>query len=233
MGWDVKQTREHVRRIYGEEQLALVRPCLRSLADRQIYAQIHFRDAREKTGSYVQTRLEQSSLLETIADAEAWDVFNVVIREIGAHLTACIQSIHAIPDILAHAVYYSLAFNLSPAFLNPRSITVGSVVRLLRVDQQLVALSDLLDELARGGAFPHLSALANLAKHRSIVFPALEEDSSGARDETHSVVFPEFERDGSTYPKVYAEELLALEHHRCSKLLVETGRALNALLQQR
>ncbi len=233
MGWDVKQTREHVRRIYGADQLALVRPCLRSLADRQIYAQIHFRDARAKAESYVQTHLQQSSLLEIVADEQAWDDFNIVIREIGAHLTACVQSIHAIPDILAHAVYYSLAYNLSPTFLNPRSITVGSVVKLLRANQGLAELADLLEELARGGAFPHLSALANLAKHRSIVFPALEEDSSAARDNTHSVVFPEFQREGSTYPKVFAEEFLALEHHRCSKLLVESGITLNALLQQR
>ena len=103
--WDIEQTRQDVRRLFGDDQLELARPCLRSVVDRQTYARIHFKDARAKIESYTQTALQDTSLFEvTFCDSEAWVEFNIFIREVGAHLTACVQSIHAVPDILAQGL---------------------------------------------------------------------------------------------------------------------------------
>lgn len=230
--WDVEETRKQIRRLFGEDQLELAKPCLRSVVDRQTYARIHFQDAKAKIDSYTQTALQDASLFEvTFGDAEAWVEFNIFIREVGAHLTACVQSIHAVPDILAHAIYYSLGLNRSAGALKPRDICAGNVLRLLRRESQLNTVATLLESLVSAETFAHLAALANQAKHRSIVFPAINEDLTGTRERRHMVVFPAFAYDDSPYPLVFADDFLAVEYERSSQCVVNTGIELNAVLQ--
>lgn len=232
--WDIEETREHIRRLFGDDQLEVAKPCLRSVVDRQTYARIHFQDAKTKIDSYTQTALQDASLFEvTFCDSEAWVEFNIFLREVGAHLTACIQSIHAVPDILAHAIYYSIGLNQTPDALKPRDICAGSVLRLLRREQQLNTISTLLESLVNAKTFAHLAALANQAKHRSIVFPSFNEDLTGTREKRHMVVFPAFVYDDSTFPQVFADEFLAEEYERSSRCVIDTGIEINAVLQRR
>lgn len=233
--WHIDETREHIRRLFGREQLELANPCIRSVVDRQIYARIHFQDARAKIDAYIQAELQDASLLDVTlgGDAEAWAEFNIFIREAGAHLTACVQSIHSVPDILSHAVYYSLGLNRTAGALKARDIGVANILKLLKRETEFVGISSLLETYVRDESFRHLSALANQAKHKSIVFPSLNEDWTGERPKLHVVVFPAFSYDEVVYPQVQADELLSCEYERCSKLVVNTGIELNALLQGR
>lgn len=231
--WHVEETREHIRRVFGNAQLELARPCLRSVDDRQIYARVHFQDAKAKIDSYLQLALQDASLFEvTFGDSEAWVEFNNFIREVGAHLTACVQSIHAVPDILAHATYYSLGLNRVAGALKARDICAGSVLKLLRRDPELNAIATLLESLLSTQGFIHLSALNNHAKHRSIVFPMLNEDLTGTRDKRHMVVFSSFVYDDCTFPEVFADDFLAVEYERSSQFVVDVGIELNAVLQR-
>lgn len=231
--WDVEETRKQIRRLFGEDQLELAKPCLRSVGDRQIYARIHFQDARAKIDSYTRTALQDASLFEvTFGDSEAWVEFNIFIREVGAHLTACVQSIHAVPDILAHAIYYSLCLNRSAGALKPRDVCARSVLGLLRRQPQLNAVTTLLESLVSAESFAHLAALANQAKHRSIVAPAMNEDLTGTRERPHKVVFPAFSYDKSEFPQVFADDFLAVEYGRSSQCVVNIGIELNAVLQR-
>jgi hypothetical protein len=233
--WNLEETRTHIARLYGQHQLELAKPCIQSVFDRQIYAQIHYKDARAKTDAYIRAELQETSLLEvTFGDSdEAWGKFNIFVRELGAHVTACIQSMHALPDILAHAVYYSLGLNITPVALKSRDVGAASVSKLLGSDAELSILRDLLTEFFKGGSFVHLSALANQAKHRSIVFPSLSEDWTGERKEPHLVIFPAFSYEGVYYPQISADNFLKAEYERCSGLVVNIGRSLNALLRNR
>lgn len=232
--WDIEETREHIRRLFGDDQLELAKPCLRSVVDRQTYARIHFQEAKAKIDSYVQTALQDASLFEvTINNSEARIEFEIFLREVGAHLTACVQSIHAVPDILAHAIYYSLGLNQAPESLKARDICAGSVLRLLRREQQLNTVTALLESLVSAKTFAHLTALTNQAKHRSIVFPSLNEDLTGTREKRHMVVFPAFVYNDSLFPQVFADEFLSIEYERSSRCMVDTGIELNAVLQRR
>lgn len=231
--WSVEETREHIRRLFGNDQLELAKPCLRSVDDRQTYARIHFQDAKAKIDSYIQSALQDASLFDvTFGDSEAWIEFNIFIREVGAHLTACVQSIHAVPDILAHAIYYSLGLNQVAGALKARDICASSVLRLLRRNPQLNAITSLLESFVSTETFAHLAALNNHAKHRSIVFPALNEDLTGTRDKRHMVVFPEFVYDDTPFPQVFADDFLAVEYERSSRCVVDLGIELNAVLQR-
>lgn len=232
--WEMEETRQHVRRLFGDDQLELSKPCLRSVVDRQTYARIHFQDAKAKIDSYIQTELQDASLFEvTFGDAEAWVEFNSFIREVGAHLTACVQSIHAVPDILAHAIYYCLGLNFSACALKARDISAGSVLKLLKREPQFNAITSLLESLVNTDSYSHLAALSNQAKHRSIVFPSLNEDLTGARDKRHMVVFPAFVYEDTQYQQVFVNDFLAVEYERSSQGVVQTGIELNAVLQRR
>ncbi|MDN3237997.1 hypothetical protein [Pseudomonas sp. WAC2] len=233
--WNLEETREHIARLYGRHQLELAKPCIQSVVDRQVYARIHYQDARSKTDIYIRSELQETSLLEVAFGdrGKAWEEFNIFVREVGAHLTACIQSMHALPDILAHAIYYSLGLNISSAALKSRNIGAASVSKLLKANIELVILGDLLIEFIKGGNFVHLSALSNQAKHRSIVFPSLSEDWTGKRKEPHLLIFPAFSYESFCYPQVSADEFLKDEYQRCSELVVEIGSLLNAVLCKR
>lgn len=232
--WDIDHTRQHVRRLFGDDQLELVTPCVRSVVDRQTYARIHYQDARAKIDSYTQTALQDASLFEvTFGDSEAWAEFNLFIREVGAHLTACVQSIHAVPDILAHAIYYSCGLNRASGALKARDICAGSVLRLLKREPDFSTVTFILESLVNAETFSHLAALANQAKHRSIVFPSLNEDLTGIREKRHMVVFPAFVYDDHQYPQIFADDLLSVEYERSSQSVIRTGIELNAVLQRR
>jgi hypothetical protein len=232
--WNLSETREHISRLFGRRQLELAAPSIRSVDDRQIYAGIHFRAARTVVEAYVSAELQNVSLLEVISDEdEGWIKFNVFIREVGAHLTACIQSIHAVPDILANALYYSLGLNLLPGAIKPRALSVTSVAARLMLSPESANLAALLETLAIGGEFKHLSALSNQAKHRTIVFPSLNEDSAGERAARHVVTFPAFEHESVLYGQVFADKFLRNESSRCSALVVAIGGELNAILSTR
>ncbi len=234
MRWELEETRNHVERLFGRQQLELARPCIRSVVDRQTYAQVHYEHARARIDAYAQSALQSASLLEvTLGGTEAWQGFNAFIREVAAHLTACVQSMHAVPDILSNALYFSLALDQGATALKPRNVNVANTLKLLRGNEEFSELANHLNELVTGGHFLHLAALANQAKHRSIVFPSLNEDLTGERADRHLVLFPAFAYEDNMYPQVVAHSMLEAEYERCSKIVIVTGVTLNALLQRR
>ncbi|GGX09639.1 hypothetical protein [Undibacterium macrobrachii] len=90
-----------------------------------------------------------------------------------------------------------------------------------------------LIEITNGVNFHHLSALANHSKHRSIIFPSMNEDWTGLRAERHSVMFSAFEYDGTSFMQVSAKEFLVEESDRCFKLVIQAGHMLNDVLRHR
>ena len=230
--WDIDQTRHHVLRLFGDEQLELAKPCLRSVSDRLTYARIHIQDAKAKIDSYTQTVLQDTSLLAVTSEPEGWGEFNFFIREVGAYLTACVQSIHAVPDILAHTIYFCLGLNRASNTLKNRDICTATVLKLLKREPHFSHITSILDSLVRTATFAHLAALANQAKHRSIVFPTMSEDLTGTREKRHIVEFPAFADEDIQYPQIFADDFLAAEYERSSQCVVNTGNELNNVLQQ-
>ena len=45
--------------------------------------------------------------------------------QLGAHVVACVQSLHAIADTFAHAIYFSLAYNLHADALDEHKVTAN------------------------------------------------------------------------------------------------------------
>jgi hypothetical protein len=230
--WSIAETKQHVLRLYGKAQVGLASPSLQSTVERREFARIHYHDTLNELDTFVQLRLCDKTLFEVavVGDDETVEEFQLFTLKIGAYVTAFVQSLHSIADILAHAIYYSLALNTSSKPLRPKRINAAEVLHLLNAESDLERLHDLYSELCTSGAFLHIAAAANHSKHRSVVQSSISEDQIGKR---HELRFAAFEYDGATHPQVAIRELLEPEFDRCSILIIDIGIELNAVLRHR
>jgi hypothetical protein len=223
--WNTQATLDLLLNLYGKPQYVLASASLRSIIHRQEYALVHYQDVTSLVGAYIAANLSDKSLLRVSLGGN--DVqrkaFNELMVRVGAYTTALVQSLHAMPDILGHAIYYTLAMNRDPEPLGERAISARSVLRRLSGPPELQTLHDLFAEFFQGGDFAHLNALANTAKHRSIVRASLNEDQTGTRAARHLVMLEAVEYDGRSYPAVAVTDLPVNEYDRLFPLTCVSG----------
>ena len=226
--WDIERTRRQIQKSFGREQLELARPCLRSLTDRQIYARMHFQRAEQTLNRYIKNHLHDKDFwkIAYAIDEPEWQRFNHVIRKVGADLTACVQSVHSLPDILASAVYFSLAIDRTQAPKPGKYVNHSFVAECLKDVPHCADVRTHLTQATAGKDFKHIAALSNQSKHYSIVFPSLNADLTGDRPEKYLVCFPAFPAGRHNYPQTAAKELLSRVYSQLSKSVVETGNAI-------
>jgi hypothetical protein len=228
--WHLSDTYSLVNETFGHAQEQLVRECTRSIVDRQNFARYHYHEARRLSRYFERKHLAgRRSLFELHAADALRSAFERFIVKAGAHATACVQSVHAIPDILANAVYYSLGANLGAGAVREDKVGVGSVVRVLKRlshDQ----LADLLVQSVQGADWDHLAAVANTSKHRSVVRSSFSEDWTGKRKNLRELQFEIFERGEKQYWSRSLEDTIGPEFERLSKQVIEVGHELNRCL---
>jgi len=231
--WDVEATRQAIQQAHGKQQLELARPCLRSLYDRQYYARFHYQRAERTLKHYVSRDLKGKDFLPIALgiDEPEWNKFNLVIRKIGADLTACIQSLHSLPDILASAVYFSLALNLSHKPPSGKFVNHAFVNQVLHGEPTFGLLVNSFRRATEGADFKHLAALANQSKHYSIVFPSLQEVQTSEHPDRYLMCFPQFKSGKHPYPQVYVKEFVPRVYDQLTRSSLEVGRGIHALLE--
>ena len=231
--WNIEATRGHVTRLFGREQCERVRPCLQSVVERQNYARYHYQEASDLFLEFARERLAGASLIEVVfsSDDDTRSDFQELITKVGANVLACVQSMHAVADILAHAVYYALGLNLTKDGLSESAITANAVIDRTTAAPDYREVGSFLSTLVHGGQFAHVAALANHGKHRSIIRPSVSEDMTGEAPVRHTLKFAEFMYKKHKYPEVDARTFIQQEYDRASVLVVDTGNALNAVLQ--
>jgi len=231
--WSLKDTYVLVRKAFGAEQERLAKASTRSVIDRQNFARYHFSEALRLQRFFERKYLGKNLLIDIYGQNSersrvAYEVFMV---KAGAHATAAIQSVHAIPDILAHAVYYSAVPQVNPPALPELDVAVNTVARLLARNPELASLARMLRQSQAGEAWRHLAAVTNTSKHRSVIRATLSEDWTGTRKNFRELHVSAFERKGQRYPAVSLQALLEPEYNRLSKLVVEIGHAITAHLR--
>lgn len=233
--WHIEETRRHVHRLFGREQLNLANPSLHSAVERQSFVSIHYHDVRRILDEFVDSKLKKSSLFEVIfaSDEDTQDTFQVFIFKVSAYVTACIQSLHAINDILSHAIYFSLGLNTLPNPLAEHKIDARTVLKRLGEVDAFTSIHDVFNELCNGGESAHLNALSNHGKHRSVIRASLNEDQSGLSVDKYYIKFPGFRYRGRDYPEVEVAAFLSAEYARSSRCIVEVGIELNRILTTR
>lgn len=157
--------------------------------------------------------------------------FEDSLAKVSAHVLACVQSLHAIADIFAHAIYYSLGYNLRPDALPERRVAAHSVRDKLRLTAAHQSLADDLNGLISNEHSEYLGALANQSKHRSLVKPTLWLDMTEVGPEPFTLQFQDFVYDGTFYERREIRPFLASAFNHISRTVVDTGIELNATLR--
>lgn len=235
--WDFHHTYDLVERVFGPDQVTLVKPCLRSVVDRQNFASYHFLETRRLLKSFKRKHLADKNLLVALHGAGNPPTrvpFEVLMIKAGAHATACVQAIHSISDILASGVYFATGLNLSAHPLSDRDISINSVTTLVKRTPSLVNLANPVSRIAAGQQYEHIAALSNLSKHRTIIRTALSEDWTGKRKELYEFQLSAFSHRTKLgqkhFPEVSFASLTEAEYNRLGFLVIEIGREINAAL---
>jgi hypothetical protein len=232
--WDLNETYQLVRRLFGRDQEQLVRESARSVTDRQSFSSYHFSETMRLSKAFERNHLAGArTILEIhVEGAEKRErAFQVYMIKVGAHSLAAVQSLHAIPDIFAHAVYFASGQNLQPHALNDWDISLQRVANCLKEDGRFAALSGTLRAIQSGAGWRHLAAVSNMSKHRSVVRAAYSEDWTGKRAKTRELHVSAFEWHGKPYPAVSLRDLLAPEYERLMRSVIGVAHELNACLR--
>lgn len=232
--WDLNETYQLVRRLFDRDQEKLAKESARSVTDRQAFSSYHFAEAMRLSKSFERNHLAGArTILEIhVAGAEkAERAFQVYMVKAGAHALAAVQSLHAIPDIFGHAVYFASGQNKKAHALDDWDISLSRVATCLKQDKRFAVLSTPLRSLQSGAGWRHLAAVSNMSKHRSVVRAAYNEDWTGKRANTRELHVSAFEWHGKLYPAVSLRDLLEPECERIMKSVINVAHELNACLR--
>lgn len=227
--WNLEETRKHVRRLYGSDQLKLISASLNSISDRQFFAGYHYHEYKKLLKQNIDDKLAEKDLLDlTFFPAINGDQeYRTMIKKVVANIIGCLQSMHCVGDTLSHVTYYALGLNLRPEALAERSISIKSVIDLLN---KLDEFSDISSELTKIISYPdfiYLEALVNHSKHRSIIEPSLDVDATDNEIKTYEVAFPVFSYNKVDYSRRKVEDFLQPFYSWLSFRTVDVGIAIN------
>lgn len=230
--WDMDVTRQLVYDVYGEAQARRAAPSVRSLSDRLAFARWHYSDVQSILHEFTSETLRERSIIDYVSDGEmATDTFSAFMVRVSAYVTSFVQTLHALEDIAAHMVYFSLALDSVPLPLKAREINGHRVQKLIGARPAWKGLHSCLANFDHSNEAKHLDALANLSKHRNIVIPRMTEDFTGETDR-YQITLSDVQYGGEHFPAVPFRKFATEEFHRASVLVVDLGNELNAVLKE-
>lgn len=235
--WDLSRTYTLVETVFGREQRAVVYPCLRSIVDRQNFARYHYIETERLLKRFQQKYLNGRHLLEVVhgGDERGSMAFERLMVKAGAHVTACIQAMHAVPDILASGVYFAVGLNRQQDALPDRRINIANVTHRLKREPGCADLAALLENVSSGDEYEHVAAVSNLSKHRTVIRASLNQDETGTRERLHEFHIMSFEkptdRGVKHYPSISLADLVVHEFSRVSRLVIKIGHKIDETLE--
>jgi hypothetical protein len=199
------------------------------LIDRQRYAQYHYHEINDLFAAFQAKHLARTPSILALTDEGNWD-FDQFVMKSGAHGVACLQCLHSLSDILAHAIYYSLGLNLTPAPLCDRDISIAAILGRLQQISSCTPIAAKIAAFTASKSYKHVAAAANVSKHRSVVKSSVHEDWERPNSERHSVRFMSFRHAGVIYPAMTIRDVLQPVYGGASVLVVDIGNEINSVL---
>lgn len=225
--WNLADLKDTVRHKYGTEQEKLLIPPLNSVGQRGEFSKYHYLEARRLLEDATAANAGMEAMIVLFLGNDSASIaFQQARFKAAAHITACVQNMHATADTLAHAVYFALGMNLDPATcLEARYINIWKVkdkvpVRVIR---------DSLTEFVEHDGFRYLQALSNHSKHRSVVDIPFSVEVT-AINAPPGLKFSKFKYANVEYPDRRVMPTLDAEYRRQSSLIVSIGQALSSPL---
>jgi hypothetical protein len=232
MKWHIGKTLDLVEAKFGRPQREAANGPVQSTNQRLRYAQFHYREVVKELAAYRASSLSDRMVIDVAfsQDEDERGDYYAFMERIGAHAVACVQSIHAIADLLAASVFASLNLNAKGKAVDEHSVTFGLTLERVATDSQYLGVEAMLKALKANASFQRVEALSNKAKHSSIVRPVLNEDLTGERSERLEIRFESFERKGVSYPQAVIEDVLAPAYDLASRTTVDVGNELTKIL---
>ena len=223
MRWDLAALRDHVRRLFGDDQRRVVSNCIRFVVDRRGFSRHHYNEAMRAIAAKIEGRPDYEVMAAMLG---AYD------KETGSfedasfiaylNIVACVHNMRAVADNLVHLVYFATGMNLDKATrIEEREISWHKVKDKLPPSQ----LFEDLKNLDSHEDFRYLAALDNHCKHRGIVdvdFCVSEAEA------THGMRINAFTYKGTNYPQRWVKPLLVAEYQRQETQIMLAGNNLNA-----
>lgn len=230
--WNLKDTKELILELYGKPKYIMAAQSLNSTVDRLDFARFHFHEAMSRWDAHL-IDIQDCHPLEAALGSgdEETDARRARrLHELAAHVQACVHCLHTIPDILAHALYYGLALDVTTP-LGERQINARNVASIVRTDSALQHLYDLFVSVHTSTDFKYLDALSNHGKHRSLVRTSVWWDMTGKAPDPVILQFSEFSYDGDKHDTRDVRPFLVAEYERISRALVDCGMELWNILK--
>jgi hypothetical protein len=229
--WDINKTRELITKKHGAAQLLAARHCLRSVHERLRHARYHFKEVGEALKSHIDDKLNTRTIYELtfLPDPKTWVDLDHTLMKAEAHSIACAQCIHAVGDILAHVVYFSLGLNLGAHPMKARDVSLSSIRKAIAATAKYSTILVQLTNLATDKYFLAIDAIVNHGKHRGVVEPQLSIEPSDA-SALYEFELGAFEYKDACYAEAEVEGVLAPAYLCVSEAVVRTGNALNEIM---
>lgn len=232
MTWNVVETLRLVEQRHGKVLSALAAASLHSANQRVRFAHIHYHAMRDLLANFSNEAPQGAVLgLGWSRDEEARSKYFEFRDKMAANAVACVQSIHAVADLLANGVYFSLRLDRFGKPLRDSQIDAKRTLQRLDARPELAALAGLLRAMLDDMSFKHVDALSNQAKHRNITPTALNEDATGLREPRFELRFSAFERDRNPFAEIEVQSLLSPAYDAVSHAIVSIGNELTRLLR--
>jgi len=232
MTWHIAKTLDMVESAFGRPQRMAANASIQSTNQRLRFAHFHYHEVVKELAAYRASALSDRMVIDVAFSQDDDERCNyyAFMERIGAHAVACVQSIHAIADLLAASVFVGLNLNAKGKTVDEHSITFGVTLERLATDPLYANVETLLKALRADVSFQHVDALSNKSKHSSIVRPMLNEDLTGERSDRFEIRFESFERKGVLYPQAAIADVLAPAYELASRTTVDVGNELTKIL---
>lgn len=232
MSWDINATVALVEKHFGRTHGDAAKACINSVNQRVRYAEFHYFAIKDELEAF-QAKLGDRFLLSMIgsADEEEFSYYAFMDR-VGAHAVACVQSIHALEDLLSATVYRCLNLDtMGNKTLDEHQLSLPNTIERLKKQANYATVQALLGSLKLNPSFAHIDALSNKAKHSAIVRPWISQDQTGTRADPLLLYFEEFTRKTIVYPEKPFSDLLAPALNFAANVRVDVGIELTSLLK--
>ena len=232
--WSIFETSELVAKVHGDGHRSRIDASLYAMSQRQRYARFHYQEVMRLLAEFRDSYLKDEVLLTVThgQDEEGRAAFAEFMMQSGAHVIACVLSIHSMADVTAFAAYWALGYQGAPNIRREKDVTAASMQPVLAANPEHKGVADALASLMNNAEFKHVAALSNHSKHRGLIRPLLNEDWTGARERPHELRFAGFAYDDVPYLETEITSILGPAYELASATVVNVGNEINSLLSK-
>jgi hypothetical protein len=190
----------------------------------------HFQEGMKLLREFLEDKDDQSTLIMLILgnDQDEDNEFDLRRRQAEAHMVACMQSMHALSDTLAHVVYFATGQNLdSKTYREPKKVSIFSIRTALKLDPTKAEIEDLITELIEHSDYEYLADIVNHSKHREIIGTPFSVSMAEDADRPYGLQLKAFEHENRIYSAKWVEPFLEREYERQVVLVNRIGEKLN------